>query len=235
MKSWVTRKQTDDALVLAARHRGFNMTGVDDFHAQYIAALHTYLHARDEDSLTVGYELDAGPWKKKSACSASSSSTQGRSSRSPKTPNRRPRRTRISVQTLAPLDVATRGFLDGTKRYAEQRARAEDLADRDTFRTALVNSLQEGFFVADHDGAVIEMNNASSSCSAIQRGFTVPMALPVVGGRKTGVKISRWFAARSAEYETRSHLDGPPRVGDGEHQCGLAEVAADRRICRHGA
>ena len=64
------------------------------------------------------------------------------------------------LQTLAALDVATRGFIDGTRRYEQQRARAEDLADRDEFRTALVNSLQEGFFVADRNGAVIEINDA---------------------------------------------------------------------------
>ena len=64
------------------------------------------------------------------------------------------------LQTFAALDVATRGFLDGTKRYEQQRARADDLADRDEFRSALVNSLQEGFFVADGDGAVIEVNEA---------------------------------------------------------------------------
>ncbi len=67
---------------------------------------------------------------------------------------------RFLLQTLAALDVVTRGFLDGTKRYEQQRARAEDLADRDEFRTALVNSLQEGFFVADRSGAVIEINEA---------------------------------------------------------------------------
>src|SRR5439155_27044067 len=64
------------------------------------------------------------------------------------------------LQTLAALDVATRGFMDGTRRYAQQRARADDLADRDEFRTALVNSLQEGFFVSDGTGAVIEINDA---------------------------------------------------------------------------
>ncbi|MBV9513689.1 MAG: SpoIIE family protein phosphatase, partial [Mycobacteriaceae bacterium] len=64
------------------------------------------------------------------------------------------------LQTLAPLDVATRGFLDGTRRYAQERARAEDLADRDAFRTALVNSLQEGFFLADRNGTVVEINDA---------------------------------------------------------------------------
>src|ERR1700739_1373138 len=68
----------------------------------------------------------------------------------------------------APLDVATRGFLDGTRRYAQERARAEDLADRDEFRTALVNSLQEGFFVADRNGAVVEINDAFAEIT----GFT---------------------------------------------------------------
>ena len=33
------------------------MTDTDDFHAQYVAALQTYLDARDEDSLAVGHEL----------------------------------------------------------------------------------------------------------------------------------------------------------------------------------
>jgi len=53
------------------------MTGVEDFHAQYISALHTYLDARDEDSLAVGYELGRRALEEKSACSISSSSTQG--------------------------------------------------------------------------------------------------------------------------------------------------------------
>jgi hypothetical protein len=44
------------------------------------------------------------------------------------------------LQTLAPLNVAVHGFLDRTKRYEEQRARADDdLADRDAFRNAVVN------------------------------------------------------------------------------------------------
>jgi len=57
------------------------------------------------------------------------------------------------LHTLAPLDAATR-------RSEEQRSRAEYLADRDQFRDAVVNSLQEGFFVADRTGAVIELNDA---------------------------------------------------------------------------
>ncbi|MFB8001056.1 SpoIIE family protein phosphatase [Nocardia sp. NPDC056000] len=64
------------------------------------------------------------------------------------------------LQTMAALDVATRGFLDGTRRYEQQRSRADDLAGRDAFRTALVESLQDGFFVVDADGTLVEVNTA---------------------------------------------------------------------------
>ncbi|MEV3963546.1 SpoIIE family protein phosphatase [Nocardia sp. NPDC050193] len=64
------------------------------------------------------------------------------------------------LQTLITLDVATRGYLDGTRRYEQQRSRADDLAGRDEFRTALVESLQDGFFVADARGTIIEVNKA---------------------------------------------------------------------------
>ncbi|MFI6865413.1 SpoIIE family protein phosphatase [Nocardia sp. NPDC050406] len=64
------------------------------------------------------------------------------------------------LQTMAALDVATRGFLDGARRYEEQRTRADDLAGRDTFRTALVESLQDGFFVVDSNGTLVEVNSA---------------------------------------------------------------------------
>ena len=51
-------KESDDAMVLAARHRGISdMTYTADFHDQYVAALHSYIDTRDEDSLAVGYEL----------------------------------------------------------------------------------------------------------------------------------------------------------------------------------
>ncbi|MCX4092713.1 SpoIIE family protein phosphatase [Nocardia sp. alder85J] len=64
------------------------------------------------------------------------------------------------LQTLAALDVATRGFLDSTRSYEQQRLRVEDLEGRDAFRTALVESLQDGFFVADAQGAITEVNRA---------------------------------------------------------------------------
>ncbi|MFD3594156.1 SpoIIE family protein phosphatase [Nocardia sp. NPDC058640] len=64
------------------------------------------------------------------------------------------------LQTMAALDIATRGYLDGTRRYEQQRSRAEDLEGRDAFRTALVESLQDGFFVADDHGTIVEVNSA---------------------------------------------------------------------------
>ncbi|MFJ1455946.1 SpoIIE family protein phosphatase [Nocardia sp. N2S4-5] len=64
------------------------------------------------------------------------------------------------LQTLAALDVATRGFLDINRSYELQRLRTEDLEGRDAFRTALVESLQDGFFVADSRGTLTEVNSA---------------------------------------------------------------------------
>ncbi len=137
------------------------MTDSADFHAEYVAALHTYLGAREADILAVGYELGRRALQERISVLEIVEHHFLRVQELAKNASvDRPVALQFLLQTLAPLDVATRGFLDGTKRYAEQRARAEGLADRDKFRTALVNSLQEGFFVADHEGAVIEMNDA---------------------------------------------------------------------------
>src|ERR1700739_1435505 len=131
------------------------------FPAQYIAALQRYLVARDEDSLAVGHELGRRALQEQiSMLDIIEHHFELVQELARNSGVDRPTSLEFLLQTLAPLDVATRGFLDGTRRYAKERARAEGLADRDQFRTALVNSLQEGFFVADHEGAVIEMNNA---------------------------------------------------------------------------
>ncbi|GFG74128.1 SpoIIE family protein phosphatase [Mycobacterium botniense] len=137
------------------------MTDAEKFRLHYAAALHCYLDARDQASLAVGHELGREALREQISMLdivehhfqlidelAKDAGVDGTAA------------LEFLLQTLAALDVVTRGFLDGTRRYEEQRARLEDLADRDEFRTALVNSLQEGFFVADHDGAVIEINDA---------------------------------------------------------------------------
>ncbi|WP_040796868.1 SpoIIE family protein phosphatase [Nocardia higoensis] len=81
------------------------------------------------------------------------------------------------LQTLAALDIATRGYLDGTRRYEQQRSRADDLAGRDAFRTALVESLQDGFFVATADGTVVEVNAAFGALTGYGAAG-VPYPLP---------------------------------------------------------
>lgn len=137
------------------------MSNNDDFHTQYAAALRSYLDARDEDSLAIGYEL--GRWalqEQISLLEIIENHVRLVFEVSKDVRIDAPIALEFLLQMLVPLDVATRGFLDGTKRFAEERARAEGLADRDKFRTALVNSLQEGFFVSDHEGSVIEVNNA---------------------------------------------------------------------------
>lgn len=133
------------------------MMGADEFLAQYAAALRTYLDNRDEASLVAGYELGRDALVNQISIldiienhfRLVGGAGGDESMALP-----------FLLQTLATLDVATRGFLDGRKRYEQQRTRAEGLADRDAFRDALVNALQEGFFVADRDGTVVEINDA---------------------------------------------------------------------------
>jgi PAS domain S-box-containing protein len=132
---------------------------MSDFYERYAAALDAYLAARDEGSLAVGHELG------RRALSEHLSvleiiENHSRLVQSRDTAPDPATALQFLLQTLATLDMATRGFLEGTERYEEQRARADNLADRDEFRGALVNSLQEGFFVADRNGAVVEINEA---------------------------------------------------------------------------
>ena len=111
------------------------MTDAEDFHVQYIAALRTYLDARDEDSLAVGHELGRRALQEQiSMLDIIEHHVQLILEFSKNIQDDAPVALQFLLQTLAPLDVATRGFLEGTRRYAEQRARAEVLADRDKFR-----------------------------------------------------------------------------------------------------
>ncbi len=135
------------------------MTQAAEFHAQYATALRAYLSAQGEDTLAVGHELGRRALQEQISM-LEIVENHSRLVDAPDSGIDTVVALRFLLQTLAALDVVTRGFLDGTKRYEQQRARAEDLADRDEFRTALVNSLQEGFFVSDRTGAVIEINDA---------------------------------------------------------------------------
>jgi PAS domain S-box-containing protein len=133
------------------------MTEAADFHAQYAVALRAYLTAQGEDTLAVGHDLGRRALQEQiSILEIIENHSRLVDGAGVDTADA----LQFLLQTLATLDVVTRGFIDGTRRYEQQRARAEDLADRDEFRTALVNSLQEGFFVTDRTGAVIEINDA---------------------------------------------------------------------------
>ncbi len=136
------------------------MTGDGDFFAQYAEALTAFVQSKAEASLAVGHELGRRALSERMSMldiiehhSRLVEETDGNTADSAAA-------LQFLLQTLTALDVATRGFLDGTRRYEQQRARADDLADRDEFRDALVNSLQEGFYVADHTGAIVEINDA---------------------------------------------------------------------------
>lgn len=137
------------------------MSADNDFHEQYEAALRAYLDSHDEASLSIGNELGRRALQEQvSLLEIIEQHVRLVFEISQDVRIDAPIALEFLLQLLVPLDVATRGFIDGNRRYAEQRARAEGLEDRDKFRTALVNSLQEGFFVADHDGSVVEMNSA---------------------------------------------------------------------------
>ncbi|MFI9503047.1 SpoIIE family protein phosphatase [Nocardia sp. NPDC052566] len=81
------------------------------------------------------------------------------------------------LQTLAALDIATRGYFDSARRYEQQRTRADHFAGRDAFRTALVESLQDGFFVADARGTIVETNSAFGALTGYGAA-DVPYPLP---------------------------------------------------------
>lgn len=137
------------------------MTATDDFHAEYSAALLAYLAARDDKTLAAAYELGRRALQQEvSLLAIVERHVELVFAVSQDVRIEAPIALEFLLQTLVPLDIATRGFLDHTRRYAQERARAERLADRDKFRTAMVNSLQEGFFVADHEGSIVEMNDA---------------------------------------------------------------------------
>jgi PAS domain S-box-containing protein len=184
----------------------------DSFHDRYTQALHAFLAARDEDSLAVGHELGRRALQEQISMLDLVEHHFHLVQEPPADVTvDKPTALEFLLQTLVPLDVATRGFLDGTRRYAEQRARADDLAHRDKFRTALVNSLQEGFFVADHNGAVIEMNNAlieivGYPAAGIPYRWPHPWLIDVKTAREQMSLVRRTGSAR---YETPiRHRDG---------------------------
>jgi PAS domain S-box-containing protein len=183
------------------------MTSDDDgFHAQYAVALRTYLQTRSEKDLVVGNELgrralhdDVGMLR---IVEEHSELVQQLVRDIPAFDGAAA--LAFLLQTLAPLDAATR-------RSEEQRARADDLADRDEFRSALVNSLQEGFFVSDRTGSVIELNDAFAKITGY-RAEGLPYRWPhpwLVDEKAARQQQSRLRDESQVQYETPiRHRDG---------------------------
>ncbi|MCW2514536.1 MAG: hypothetical protein JWR11_3578 [Mycobacterium sp.] len=181
----------------------------DDFGDSYAAALRRYVDEGGEASLAAGHDLGRRALQERLSMLEIVEKhfrlvegTPGAS---------HPTALQFLLQTLATFDIATRGFLDGTKRYEQQRARADDLADRDAFRAALVNSLQEGFFVVDRAGTIIEVNEAFETITGCGReGLPYRWPYPwVVDEDVASQRLSRLVAEGSIQSETPvRHRDG---------------------------
>ncbi len=169
----------------ACRHEGpRRMTALADFLDEYAKALRRHLDSPSQGTLAEGYELgrralvegisllDLNENHFRVVQSAEhAAGIGGGDSRLAESA------LEFLLQTLAALDIATRGYLDGVGRYEQQRTRADDLAGRDAFRAALVESLQDGFFVADSHGAIIEVNSAFGALTGYGAA-DVPYPLP---------------------------------------------------------
>lgn len=222
------------------------MTRADAFHLQYAHALRTYLETLDEACLVVGQELGRHALQEQiSMLEIIEKHFELVNDRLAKEwAVDRSAALEFLLHALAPLDVATRGFLDGTRRYEEERARAEDLADRDEFRSALVNSLQEGFFVADDKGAVTDVNEAFGKITGYPAD-AVPYQWPhpwLVDKQAAGHQRTRLTRENQVQYETPiRHRDGrlvwvavnistvPTRGADGTVYVGtIRDITAER-------
>ena len=181
------------------------MTSTDDFRSRYAAALHTHLDKRDEASLAVGNELGRRALLEQISMLEIIENHFGLvDDLAAKGPYDASAALQFLLQTLVPLDVVTRGFLDGTQRYEAQRARADDLADRDAFRSALVNSLQDGFFVADGEGTVVEINDAFAEITGYRAdGLPYRWRHPwVVDEQMAGEQLVELLRTGHVAYET---------------------------------
>ncbi|WP_185981738.1 SpoIIE family protein phosphatase [Skermania sp. ID1734] len=229
------------------------------FEAAYAAALQAHVRAASETSLEAGYEIGRsalvdGVSILKVVEFHAGLLTELRTTDAHSDVDARA--LEFLLQTLAALDVATRGYLDGTRRYAQQRARADELEEANAFRRALVESLQDGFFVADADGTIIEANQAladmlGTDVTALaqpwpyswvaSRKATPPIELPEFlradGGRTTlrarrTDKAAVWLAISSRRI-TAPHARAPLFVGT-VRDVTLDYAAADlaRRLAR---
>src|SRR5438270_1013912 len=119
---------------LSSRRAGASRMTSDNFRTRYAAALRTYVQTRSENDLVVGDELGRralhGDVSMLRIVEDHTELVRQLAHDLPAFDGAAA--LAFLLHTLAPLDAATR-------RSEEQRARADNLADRDEFRNALVN------------------------------------------------------------------------------------------------
>ncbi|HEY5857907.1 MAG TPA: SpoIIE family protein phosphatase [Aldersonia sp.] len=141
-------------------------SSVEAFRAAYRTALQQHLSERDEASLTAGLDLGRRALSENVSILevaethfrlltefgiAAGDTAQRETAESA---------LQFLLQTLTVLDIASRGFLGTARSYFQQRERADELSEQHAFQRALVESLQDGFLVADAQGTVVEVNAA---------------------------------------------------------------------------
>ncbi len=171
------------------------------FYVRYADALHTYLGKHDEATLAVGHELGRRALRDQVSMLDIIEHHFDLVEQLPEESGVDcTDALQFLLQTLTALDFATRGFLAGTERYRKERARADTLAQRDQFRDALVNALQEGFFVADDAGAVIEINDSFAEITGYPaEGLPYPFPHPWLVDREAA-------AAQHARLQSDDHI-----------------------------
>jgi PAS domain S-box-containing protein len=176
----------------------------DDFHSKYEAELRAYLQASGAHDLGVGNELGRQALRDDVSMLKIVEQHSGLVRQLIQEGFDGAEALAFLLHTLAPLDAATR-------RSEEQRARADDLEDRDQFRDAVVNSLQEGFFVSDRAGAVIELNDAFAKLTGYPaQGLPYKWPHPwLVDEKAARLQQSRLNNEAQVQYETPiRHRDG---------------------------
>jgi PAS domain S-box-containing protein len=183
------------------------MTNGASFADEYGAALRRYLDDGDEADSSAGDELARRALTERLGVPAIVD-THWRVTDSNTADSDRDATRRFLLKTLATFDALSRQPSTG---YEAQRARADHFQGRDAFRAALVNALQEGFFVVDRAGTIIEVNDAFAAITGYgSEGLPYEWPYPwLVDRAEASQRLSKLVETSSLQAETPiRHRDG---------------------------